>query len=445
MKLNWLYFMLVLLYPAIAVISQDTTKIKDKQEKIKTGWTFGALPAISYDSDIGFKYGGVVNFFHFGDGSTYPKYFHSIYFEWSRTTKGSGINQFVYDSEHLIPGIRLSVEANLLTEQALDFYGFNGYEANYNINFENDESTDYISRMFYRVERKLGKLRTDFYGKLSTNFRWFGGIEYTSNKISSVDIEKLNKGKDEKNLLPDTTLLYDKYVDWGVIPEDQKDGGKTNLIKLGLIFDTRDNEPNPMRGTWTEFQLILSPLFLGSDYAYSRIAFTHRQYFTLVEKKLSFAYRVSYQGKLSGKMPYYMLPFVYNTAPGFTRDGVGGAKTVRGILRNRIVGEDFTYGNFEFRWKFLRTILLNQNFYIALNAFTDMGMVLNKYEIDTSGVPADQKEMFFPGEKESMHVAYGAGLHFALNENFVVALNYGMALSKKDGKNGFYINLNFLY
>jgi hypothetical protein len=45
----------------------------------------------------------------------------------------------------------------------------------------------------------------------------------------------------------------------------------------------------------------------------------------------------------------------YNT--NITRDGLGGAKTLRGILRNRVTGDDIFYGNAELRWKFFRTII----------------------------------------------------------------------------------------
>ncbi len=446
MQIKKLFVLLLVLFSTIIVYCQDEEQNPDSKEKIKKGWTFGAVPAIAYDSDIGFKYGAVVNFFHFGDGSTYPKYLHSLYFEWSRTTKGSGINQFTYDSEYLIPKIRVSAEASLLTEQALDFYGFNGYDAYYNHNYEITNNSAYISRMFYRLDRHLSKFRTDFYGPImGRKVRWLAGLEFTSNKIGTVDIAKLNKGKDAEDMLPDTALLYDKYVSWGVIPQKQAEGGNTMLVKLGIVYDTRDNEPNPMKGMWTDLQLLLSPTFLGSDYSFTRIAVTHRQYFTLIQKKLSFAYRLSYQAKLSGKMPFYMLPFVYNTAPNLTRDGLGGAKTIRGVLRNRVVGEDFVYSNFEFRWKFLRTVVLNQNLYIALNVFTDMGRVLKDYPLDLSGVPAEDKAIYFPGTKESLHVAYGAGLHFALNENFIVAVDYGLAAKKDDGLRGLYIGLNYLY
>ena len=54
------------------------------EDYVKTGWTFGALPAVSYNTDLGFQYGGLVNLYYFGDGSTYPNYMHSVYAEVSR-------------------------------------------------------------------------------------------------------------------------------------------------------------------------------------------------------------------------------------------------------------------------------------------------------------------------------------------------------------------------
>ena len=211
-----------------------------------------------------------------------------MYFEWSRTTKGSGINQFTYDSEYLIPGIRVSAEASFLTEQSLDFYGFNGYESYYNADFEDEDSDDYMSRMFYNQERRLTRIKADFQGKITgPKFRWLAGIEYNHAKMATVDIDKLNKGKDDEDQLPDTTLLYDNYVEWGVIPEDQADGGNTTLLKAGLVYDTRDIEANPMKGIWTELQFLMAPSFLGNgDFAYTRLALTHRQYFTLAPQVL---------------------------------------------------------------------------------------------------------------------------------------------------------------
>ena len=80
--------------------AQDEATGQDKStDKTKTGWNLGPLPVVAYDSDVGFKYGAALKFYYYGDGSVYPKYRHYMGFEWSRTTKGSGINQFLYDSE----------------------------------------------------------------------------------------------------------------------------------------------------------------------------------------------------------------------------------------------------------------------------------------------------------------------------------------------------------
>jgi hypothetical protein len=73
------------------------------QDKVKKGFGFGALPAVSYDSDLGFQYGALVNLYHYGDGSRYPKYDHSLYMELSTFTKGRVIARMRYDSEKLIP------------------------------------------------------------------------------------------------------------------------------------------------------------------------------------------------------------------------------------------------------------------------------------------------------------------------------------------------------
>lgn len=47
-------------------------------QEAKTGWNFGALPAVSFSTDQGFQYGALVNLFDYGDGSIYPDYYHRI-------------------------------------------------------------------------------------------------------------------------------------------------------------------------------------------------------------------------------------------------------------------------------------------------------------------------------------------------------------------------------
>ena len=426
----------------------------DTVKHVKTGLTFGALPAIAFDTDIGFKYGLLTNFYLFGDGSTYPKYLHSFYMEFNRTTKGSGLMQFVYDSEYLIPKIRLTAEASYFTEQALDFYGFNGYQAWYNPDFENSDHDAYISRMFYRHDRKVLRFRSDFQGSIiGKKLRWLAGFEYNGFKVGTVDIDKLNKGKKKDKLPENTPLLYDKFVEWGVIKDEEKDGGNHGVFKFGLMYDTRDNEPNPMSGIWSDIILLTSPSFMGNKSAgYTKLAITHRQYFTLVDEVLNLAVRLSYQPKIGGTIPFYALPYAYNTSTNIVRDGLGGAKTMRGVLRNRVVGEDIFYGNVEMRWKFFRKVIGKQYLYFALSPFLDFGQVTRNYDFTydmTNETDAKYLDWFKKGVdkggNEKMHFSYGAGISGALNHNFVAHVNYGRAVDKRDGKSGLYIGLNYLF
>ncbi len=267
------------------------------------------------------------------------------------------------------------------------------------------------------------------------------GIAYYRNDISTVDIDRLNEGKDT-DLLPDTATLYDKYVTWGVIPDNQKDGGTVTLFKAGAVYDTRDNEANPNKGMWSEALVLTAPGFLGNDYTYTKLLLSHRQYFTILPDRLSFAYRLSYQTKLSGDIPFYMLPYIVDSKA--TNNGLGGAKNIRGVLRNRVVGDGVAFGNFELRSKFLKTVIFNQNFYLGVNAFVDMGIVTSPYHFDTTGVPASEL-MNLDFADEGLHIGYGGGIRFVINSNFIIAVDYGIAADKQDGTKGMYIGLNYLF
>jgi|FLOH01.1.fsa_nt_gi hypothetical protein len=430
-------------------------KKKTKTEKIKKGWNLGALPVISYNSDLGFQYGALINLYDYGNGSRYPKYDHSLYFEASWYTKGSGVFRLYYDSESLIKGVRVSADVSYIPDQTYSFYGFNGYDAVYNHSWEESSNLDdYKSRVFYRQKREFFRVKLDFQGDIVGKLNWLAGFNFFHIYTNSVDIDHLNKNKSEGDKLPDIPGLYDKYVDWGIIPQNQALGGMLTNFKLGAVYDSRDNEPNPMRGIWTEIILVAAPKPLSNmQNGFTKLVITHRQYFTLVKEKLSFVYRLGLQTTIAGKVPYYVEPIMYmSKMNGAYSEGLGGSKTLRGILRNRVVGDGIVYGNFEFRWKVFRTHLFNQNFYFALSTFFDTGRVIKDFEVEEpvnklipSDYLPDKKENYFDFGAETFHNSVGAGLHIAMNQNFILAIDYGKALNKQDGNYGLYIGLNFLF
>jgi outer membrane protein assembly factor BamA len=439
----------VLLGFPIMVAAQDNET--GKPEKVKSGWNLGGLPVVAYDTDLGLEYGGLVNLFYYGDGSLYPEYLHNIYVEVSRFTKGSGINRLFYDSKHLIPGLRITSDLAYLTDRTYDFYGFNGYEAVYNEAWTDDESPDYRSRVFYKYDRKLSRFTTDVQGNFrNEKFGWVAGIGLYDYRIDTVDVNRLNRGKSADDRLPYTDGgLFQRYIDWGIVEPEEAKGGFVTYLKVGAVYDTRDNEPNPMSGIWTEAVVAYAPPFLGigNRYSHAKISLTHRQYFTLIRDKLTFAYRLGYQGTLWGSCPFYLQPNIATLyLRGATNEGLGGSKYLRGIIRNRVVGDGVAYANMEFRWKFYRFYLLKQNFYLSLNAFLDAGQVVTPVSLEKNFTGDGHPESdYFSSENESLHTSAGGGLRLVMNQNFVVAVDYGRALKRSDGTSGTYVGLNFLF
>src|SRR5664280_3275919 len=81
--------------------------------------------------------------------------------------------------------------------------------------------------------------------------------------------------------------LFERYQTLGLIPSDEANGGWINTVKAGLMWDSRDNRPNPMKGIWTEIGIEAAPKFMGNNWGFSKFYIIHRQYFTLIEKNLS--------------------------------------------------------------------------------------------------------------------------------------------------------------
>ena len=48
-------------------------------------------------------------------------------------------------------------------------------------------------------------------------------------------------------------------------------------------------------------------------------------------------------------------------------------------------------------------------------------------------------------DSEKIHQSIGTGIRFIINHNFIVALDYGKPLDKRDGNYGFYLDLDYLY
>lgn len=440
------------------------------EEIVKTGYNLGPLPAIAYDADKGFQFGAILNIYNYGDGSNYPNYDSKIYLEASFFTKGSQLYTFMYDNKTLIPGIRWSSAVDVSIDKALDFYGFNGYTSWYDqervaLGQDNkklyQDSDLYIYTPYYRVARTHVLAKSDFIGNITEHLSWEAGYHFHYFKEGPINRTSINKGKDDYNVYPDEmTTLFEDYLNWGLISEDEAYGGIISSLRLGIVYDTRDQEGSPSRGIWAEGHIIAAPGWLGTTNPFYRYALTFRQYFPLIKNNvLTLAYRLNYEGAFGNWSPYYAVPFISVMGENCDKDGMGGYRTVRGIMLNRVVGLDMATYTAELRWRFVRFNLWKQNMAFALSCFSDGTMVTRGRDMSFKGEEeyrASYEEYMAAGSgKDYPHITLGSGLRFIMNENFIVAFEYGVPLThlyssshpryNQDGNGAFYINIGWLF
>ena len=467
--MRYIFTLLLSTLMAVSALAQESSK----QEIVKTGYNFGPLPAVAFDADKGFQLGALLNIYDFGDGSTYPNTRQQWYFEASFFTKGSQLFVVSYDNRFLIPGVRWSSTFTLTNDKAMDFYGFNGYMSYYDhaqvaAGKDKANHNDYIYTPKYRVNRLAMLFKSDFTGNIWENkLFWEAGYHLSYIKQGykdeqALNLEKINKNKEDYKMFPAAeTPVFDLYRCWGIISEDEAWGGWNSTVRLGLLFDTRDKEGAPSRGVWAEAHATLAPKWLGTTNPYYRYSMTFRHYLPIVKNDiLTFAYRLNYEGTIGKTAPYYVLPFITVMGPSYDRDGMGGYRTIRGLMRNRVQGLDVASYNAELRWRFVNFALWNQNIAFGLSAFSDGTMVTRNYDMSFKGEEQHRAEydeyMARTGNRtaDRPHITVGAGLRFIMNQNFIVAFEYGLPVSKfskdeliknQDGNGAFYINTGFLF
>ena len=446
---------------------QDSTT-PSKKEIVKTGYNFGPLPAVAFDADKGFQLGALLNIYDFGDGSTYPNPRQQWYFEASFFTKGSQLYTVSYDNRFLIPGVRWSSTFTLTNDKAMDFYGFNGYMSYFNhemvaLGKDKENLNNYIYTPKYRINRVAMLFKTDLTGNIWNNkLFWEAGYHLSYFKQGAINREKINKNKDEEKMFPDSELtLFEQYRNWGIISDEEAEGGLNSTVRAGLLFDTRDKEGAPSRGIWAEAHLTMAPKWLGTKIPFYKYSATFRQYLPIVDNDiLTFAYRLNYEGTIGEDAPYYVLPYITVMGASYDRDGMGGYRTIRGLMRNRVQGLDMASYNAELRWRFVNFTLWKQNIAFGVNVFSDGTMVTRNFDMSFQGDEKYRKEydeyMALTGNRtaDRPHITVGGGLRFIMNQNFIVAFEYGLPISKfssdpyiknQDGNGAFYINTGFLF
>jgi outer membrane protein assembly factor BamA len=362
------------------------------------------------------------------------------------------------------------------------------------------DPAEYQSRAFYKYKRDLFRFAADMEGTIYKNIKWNAGLGVLGYMIDECDIAMLN-GKnefdpslplaDQKAMNANVEGLYEKYVKWGIIDQNEAHGGWHPYLRAGLTYDSRDQRTCPTKGIYADAFFTYTAAFgeqATAGYNHLQFNFNFRHYVPVYRDRVTFAYRVGTQNNIAGKSPFYMNTYL-NTLfiQRVMYEGLGGANSLRGIMRNRILANGFAYANVELRTKVAKFDIGKQHFYIGLAPFFDLGVITQPYELDEEAIKnayakdvlettaqailgqdvvmplplssyfatykTDNDPLGFTTEHLDKsktylpHMAAGVGLKVAMNENFVLSVDWAMALNKQDNAKwaNFYIKMGYLF
>ena len=406
-----------------------------KKEIAKTGWSIGLLPAFSYNNDLGFSGGALVQVFDYGDGSVYPNYRHKFTGNVNLYTRGAKQVWMNYDSKYLIPGMRVTAAVSYMDNPLCGFYGFNGAVSPYHADLDLRKSADGSEGIaFYATHQRLFNISADLQGRLADGLTWIGGAAYSWQQYSDVAFR----------VYDGTESLYHQYVENGLIPDCDTRGHRVEL-KGGLVYDTRDFETNPERGLFATVTATGGASFSGGVQPSLVLAADVRQYIPLWPGHLTLAWQLAYKGLMAGSLPFYALP----------------AFGMRGSFGSRIVGNGVAWGSVDLRLRIASFQALKQNVELGLVGFADGGAVVQTHRFaEQTALGATQVQhlleetaigpyasIYDPeiAARERLHTSVGGGFWFAMNRNFLVAIELGRPMNPQDGSLGVYINMGFSF
>jgi hypothetical protein len=443
---------------------------KDVENK-KDGWYPTGLPLINSDPNEGIGYG--VRAYLYNNGKKedplfeYTPYRMRLFAQYFQTTKNAQYHQVSWDmpfvadtkwrlrgdaiiyitpttlyfgigedsmkslsyKEQNQPDGRTVTNASYLNqERNLTYYrpGTSGDQVSaYGYNFSNLPGQNgfvVTDRMYnrYTIETPgiAPSAERSFFGG---TVRLVTGFKLTNNIVRTYDGKMVRGvdpllGGDPLNLSADvpngkTRLTEDK--DAGKIIGFN--GGYVNTLRVGMVYDTRDFEPDPNSGIFLEGTYEKSTKSIGSDYNFSKY-FTQAKLFWSpfphIFDKLVIANRFGL-GLTDGETPFFEYRNLWGTEGVVA--GLGGLRVLRGYKQDRFVGRTMGFGNTEIRWKFGSLRLGDEYFAFSIVPFFDYGRVWD-----------DEHRIGFKGYKYSQ----GLGFRIAWNQATIIIVDY--AKSRED-------------
>ena len=199
-------------------------------------------------------------------------------------------------------------------------------------------------------------------------------------------------------------------------------------LNAGLLYDSRDHEYTPTRGSFTELSLQFSP-GVDQDLLYSRLYLGTAHFVPLYGEYLVLGVR-GILDYLWGRPPLYALGETGVLTP---LDGPGGSWTIRGVPRQRYFGKQKAIVNLELRSMLVRFNIRRARFGVGTALYFDAGRLwTDTRPVLLGGVDVD-------GEPSDIKTGVGAGLRLTWGETLIVRVD--PAWSPSDRNFGLYLEV----
>ncbi|MCS6902283.1 MAG: DUF5982 domain-containing protein [Myxococcales bacterium] len=422
--------------------------IEEEYQRKKEHNYFTGLPLANSDPNTGFGFGARVYYFRNGDRSdprfAYTPYLHRIFLQAFFSTQGLQFHWLDYDAPAFqSSSYRLRASAILARNTSENYFHrdgrslkaltFTGAGRTFERAPDMDEALakvgpDGKTRALYN---KLDLMRPQLAFSLEKSLwggllRPFVGLGFSQNMIRDYTgkmVRAIDPITGEETRAPMAPTRFREDCDAGKIVGCS--GGWENYLRLAVVLDTRDFEPDPNNGIMAEISGELGTRALGSQYEFARVLGVVRGYWSPLQHyaDLVLAGRALYQVQTQGT-PFFSM----NVFP-FSEDfrlGLGGVRTLRGYRQDRFVGHVMALTNLEVRWTIGHFPTLNQDFAFIVVPFVDLGRTFERVS-----------QTSFAEWKQGQ----GAALRIAWNQATLIMVDYGV--SSED--TGLYINFNHIF
>ncbi len=203
--------------------------------------------------------------------------------------------------------------------------------------------------------------------------------------------------------------------------------GLISILQAGVVYDTRDLEPDPGKGIFAEITDEFSSQAIGSKFNFNKIfgqVKVYQKLFPGLFKKVVFAARMG-MGYTGGDAPFFEYQDEWSSEGSI--EGLGGAHTLRGYKQSRFLARVMNFGNAELRCRFAQTTIFKQHLAFSAVPFFDFGGVWDSVD------RLDHWNNYRSSE--------GLGLRVAWNVNTILRFDY--AVSKEDGQ--FFFNFGHAF